>query len=103
MCLFCDIVEGKIPSSRVYEDDLCVAFLVIAQATKGHTLVVPKQHFDNILQCDQETLKHLICVTQQLAAQLIDKLQANGCNILVNTNEAAGQTIKHLHFHLIPR
>ena len=103
MCLFCDIVNGDIPSSRVYEDEVCVAFLDIAQATKGHTLVVPKKHFDNILECDDATLQHLILVTKKLANQITANLKAEGCNILINTNEAAGQTIKHLHLHIIPR
>ncbi len=103
MCLFCDIINGTIPSSRVYEDDVCVAVLDIAQTTKGHTLVVPRAHFDNILECDSQTLHHLIEVTQKLASQIMEKLGAAGCNILVNTNEAAGQTIKHMHIHIIPR
>lgn len=103
MCLFCDIAAGKIPSSRVYEDDVCVAFLDIAQTTDGHTLVVPREHFDSILECRPEVLQHLITVTQKLALQLKQKLNAAGCNILINTGEAAGQTIRHFHIHIIPR
>ena len=103
MCIFCSIIEGSIPSARVYEDDICLAILDISQVTRGHTLVLPKKHFDNILECDDETLAHLISVTKKLADKIVKNLNAKGCNILVNTNEAAGQSVMHLHFHIIPR
>ena len=103
MCLFCDIVADKIPSKKVYEDDRCIAILDISQATYGHTLVIPKQHFDNFLTCDSETLAHLFQVSQILARQITTNCKADGCNIVVNTNEAAGQSVMHLHIHIIPR
>ena len=103
MCIFCDIIEGKIPSAKVYEDDQCLAILDISQVTRGHTLVMPKKHFANILEYDEQTLAHLIKVVRDLAGKIVKNLDARGCNILVNTNEAAGQSVMHLHFHIIPR
>ncbi len=103
MCIFCDIVEGKIPTNKVYEDDVCLAFLDLAQMTKGHTLVIPKQHYKNILDIDEETLQHLIVVTQKLAKQITTNLNADGVNIYHNGNEVAGQEVDHFHFHIIPR
>lgn len=103
MCIFCSIVNKEIPSSCIYEDDKVMAFLDLSQVTKGHTLVVPKQHYDNILECDDETLAHLIKVVKMLAVRITERLDAKGVNILNNTHEAAGQTVNHLHFHIIPR
>lgn len=103
MCIFCEIIKGNIPSAKVYEDDEVLAILDISQVTKGHTLVMPKKHVENILECDDETLAHLIIVTKKLAAQITEKLGAGGCNIVNNTNPVAGQSVMHLHFHIIPR
>ncbi len=103
MCIFCEIIKGNIPSAKVYEDDEVLAILDISQVTKGHTLVMPKKHVENILECDDETLAHLIIVTKKLAAQITEKLGAAGCNIVNNTNPVAGQSVMHLHFHIIPR
>ncbi len=103
MCLFCDIAAGKIPSAKVYEDDNVYAFLDLAQVTKGHTLVIPKKHYDNILECDDETLSSMITTTKFLAKKITTNLNASGCNILNNCNEVAGQSVMHVHFHIIPR
>lgn len=103
MCIFCDIIEGKIPSYTIYEDDTVKAFLDISQVTKGHTLVVPKVHYDNFLECDSETMKHVMEVAQTLGKSISLKLNANGMNILSNINEVAGQSVNHFHVHLIPR
>ena len=103
MCIFCKIIQKEIPSSCIYEDDQVMAFLDLSQVTKGHTLVVPKKHYDNVLDCDPETLAHLIQVTQMLAKRITERCQAKGVNILTNCNEAAGQSVMHLHFHIIPR
>ncbi len=103
MCVFCGIVKKEIPSSCIYEDDQVMAFLDLSQVTKGHTLVVPKQHADNLLECDDETLAHMIKVTKMLAVRITERLHAKGVNILNNTHEVAGQTVNHLHFHIIPR
>jgi len=103
MCVFCDIVAGRIPSAKIYEDDTVLAILDISQVTEGHCLVMPKHHYANIFECDQATLQHLIVVTQKLAQTICTRLGAKGCNILNNTNEVAGQSVPHLHFHIIPR
>ncbi len=103
MCLFCKIINGEIPTNKVYEDDDVLAILDISQAGKGHTLVMPKKHYANLYDCDEETLKKLITTVQKLAVHITTKLDAPGCNILQNNNEAAGQSIPHLHFHIIPR
>lgn len=103
MCVFCQIVKGDIPSFKLYEDDDVLAILDISQTTKGHTLVMPKKHYDNILEVDQETLHKVIDVAQVMAKKITENLDAKGFNILVNTNEVAGQTVKHMHLHIIPR
>ncbi len=103
MCIFCKIIAKEIPSSIIYEDEKVIAFLDISQATRGHTLVVPKEHFANIYSIDEETLSHLIKVVQKLSVKLKSKLDANGINVLNNNELSAGQTIEHLHFHIIPR
>lgn len=102
-CVFCKIANHVFESAYVYEDEICTAFLDLSQTTYGHTLVVPKKHMTNILDADDQTLSHLIKVVAKLANQVTKAVHANGCNILTNANEAAGQTVMHLHFHIIPR
>lgn len=102
-CIFCKIVQKDIPGKIVYEDDVCLAFLDLSQTTDGHTLVVPKKHYKNILEVDDKTLTHLIIVTKNLANKIIKNLNAKGVNVLTNANEIAGQTVMHFHIHIIPR
>ena len=103
MCIFCDIVEGKIPSKKVYEDDSLLAILDISQTTKGHTLVMPKKHYDNFLEMPKEEYQILMGKVQDLSKDITTKLNATGCNVLINTNPSAGQTVMHTHVHIIPR
>ena len=103
MCIFCKIVANEIPSKRIYEDESVLGMLDISQTTKGHSLVLPKKHYDNILEMPKEELDHMINVVQDLSKQLINKLDAKGINVLTNINEAAGQSVLHAHIHLIPR
>ena len=103
MCIFCMIANHEINSSIIYEDEQVVAFLDLSQVTKGHTLVVPKKHYENVLECDPETLGHVIKVTQMLSKRIMERMNAKGVNILNNCNEVAGQTVMHMHFHIIPR
>lgn len=103
MCIFCMIANHEINSSIIYEDEQVVAFLDLSQVTKGHTLVVPKKHYENVLECDPETLGHVIKVTQMLSKRIMDRMNAKGINILNNCNEVAGQSVMHMHFHIIPR
>ena len=102
-CIFCKIVQKDIPGKIIYEDDVCLAFLDLSQTTDGHTLVIPKKHYKNILEVNDETLTHLIVVTKRLANKIVKNLNANGVNILTNANEIAGQTVMHFHIHIIPR
>ena len=103
MCIFCMIANHEINSSIIYEDEQVVAFLDLSQVTKGHTLVVPKKHYENVLECDSETLGHVIKVTQMLSKRIMERMNAKGVNILNNCNEVAGQSVMHMHFHIIPR
>jgi len=103
MCIFCEIANGNIPSYKVYEDDKCLAFLDLSQTTIGHTLVVPKKHFDDIFDLDEEYAKHLFNVVRLIASNIQEKLNVKGVNILNNSGEVAGQTVRHFHIHIIPR
>ncbi|MBR3227025.1 MAG: HIT family protein [Erysipelotrichaceae bacterium] len=103
MCIFCDIIEGKIPSARVYEDDDFLAILDISQTTCGHCLVMPKKHYDNYLEMPKEEAGKLMELVNVLAKKIVEKLEAKGCNILINTGEVAGQSVRHTHVHIIPR
>ena len=102
-CIFCKIINKEIPSNIVYEDDKFLAFLDIAKATNGHTILIPKKHVKNVLECDDETLGEMMIIAKKIATNLINKLGAEGCNILTNCNEVAGQTCFHFHIHIIPR
>lgn len=102
-CIFCKIVAGEIPAAKVYEDQDVLAFLDITQVTKGHTLVIPKKHYRNLLDMDQQSSAQLFSVVPQLANHLTQTLGAKGLNILNNNEETAGQTVFHTHVHLLPR
>ena len=102
-CIFCKIIAGEIPSSKVYEDDRIVAFLDISQVTPGHTLVVPKQHFRNLLEMDADSASQLFARVPDIARKVMKATGAKGMNILNNNEEIAGQTVFHTHVHLAPR
>lgn len=103
MCIFCNIIEGSIPCKKVYEDDTTLAILDISQTTKGHTLVMPKKHYDNFLEMPANEYGELMQKVQMVASKVVKNMNAKGCNILINTNEVAGQTVNHTHVHIIPR
>ena len=103
MCLFCKIINGEIPSYKIYEDEFTLAFLDISQETKGHTLVLPKKHIKNIFELDDETAIHLTNAILKTISTLKTKLNFYNINILNNSGELAGQTVHHLHIHLIPQ
>ena len=102
-CIFCAIAAGEIPSFKVYEDELVLAYLDINPFTVGHTLVIPKAHSEALLDTDDATLAAVIARVKKVAAHLKAALPCDGFNILQNNGEAAGQTVKHLHFHIVPR
>lgn len=103
MCVFCDIVNGKIPCYKLYESDNVLAFLDISQATKGHTLVIPKKHYESLYDLNEEVAKEIITVAKKIALLLKDKLNVTNVNLLNNSGELAGQEVKHFHLHVIPR
>ena len=101
-CIFCKIVSGEVPALKVYEDEEYIAFLDINPRSKGHTLIIPKKHYETLLDMREE-IKSLGEVIKHISSQLVSKLNAQGFNVLNNNGEAAGQVVKHVHFHIIPR
>ncbi|HEP1489197.1 TPA: HIT family protein [Streptococcus pyogenes] len=102
-CIFCSIIQGDIPSSKVYEDEQVLAFLDISQTTKGHTLVIPKQHVRNLLEMTAETASHLFARIPKIARAIQSATGATAMNIINNNEALAGQTVFHAHVHLVPR
>ena len=102
-CIFCKIIAGDIPSSKVYEDEEVLAFLDISQVTPGHTLVVPKKHARNLLEMDETTTAQLCARVSKVAKKVEAATQAKGMNIISNMEEVSGQTVFHTHVHIIPR
>ncbi|RKQ31282.1 HIT family protein [Oceanobacillus halophilus] len=102
-CIFCKIIDGDIPSAKVYEDDHVYAFLDISQVTKGHTLVIPKKHTKNIFETPPEVAKELFERVPIIANAIKDTYKPLGMNLLNNNGEDAEQSVFHLHIHLIPR
>ena len=102
-CIFCAIAEGESPSFKVYEDDEVLAYLDINPFTKGHTLVIPKQHRTGLLDAEDSLLASVLPKVKKVAAHLKSALPCDGFNILQNNGESAGQTVRHIHFHIIPR
>jgi len=101
--IFSKIIAREIPSHIIYEDELVIAFLDISQATKGHTLVVPKVEYSDIFDVPEDLLAHVIRVTQRVSKAISIAFQPEGMNILSNNGAVSGQTVFHFHFHLIPR
>lgn len=102
-CLFCKIAGGSIPSATVYEDSNFRVFMDVNPASRGHCLIVPREHFDDIYDLDAETAGKLFSLATLIARALKDALNCDGLNIVQNNGEIAGQTIHHFHLHLIPR
>lgn len=102
-CIFCKIANGEIPSRTLYEDELFRVVLDLGPVAKGHALVIPKEHFDNIYELPEDWCAKAFCLAQKMAKQLTEKLHCDGFNIMQNNGEIAGQTVFHFHIHLIPR
>ncbi len=102
-CVFCNIVSGKIPCAKVYEDEHLLSFLDIGPLARGHLLLIPKEHIERIWQANAELLSHLACSIPLLADTVMKATGAEGLNVLQNNGRAAGQLVEHLHIHLIPR
>ena len=102
-CVFCAIAAGEIPCFKVYEDELALAYLDINPFSEGHTLVIPKAHTTGLLDTPEETLAALLARVKKVAAHLKTALGCDGFHILQNNGAAAGQTVGHIHFHIVPR
>jgi histidine triad (HIT) family protein len=102
-CIFCKIAAGDIPCSKVYEDESVIAFLDVNPLSEGHTLVIPKAHFDKLDQCPSEVLASIADCTGKVASAVVSGLGCDGYNVLCNNGAAAGQEVDHVHFHVIPR
>ncbi len=102
-CIFCKIIAGEIPSATVYEDEDFKAILDVNPAAKGHVIILPKKHAANIFELPKEDAEKVFPVAAKIATALMKTYNCDGINILQNNGEAAGQTVFHLHVHVIPR
>ena len=102
-CIFCKIANGDIPSAKIYEDDSFIAFLDLGPASMGHTLIVPKEHFQDLCTLDNEITAKVLGVAAKIGRAMLKGLGCAGFNIVQNNGEAAGQTVMHFHIHVIPR
>ena len=102
-CVFCKIIKGELPARVVYEDDDVIAFLDINPAAPGHTLVVPKKHYKNVLDAPDEVVSKVFLVAKKIAKASLEALGAKGVNIITNAEPVAGQIVMHFHVHVIPR
>lgn len=102
-CLFCKIIAGDIPSHTIYEDDFVYAFLDIYPCSEGHTIVLPKQHFTRFTDMSEKEAASLFSSVNKIAKVVEDALELDAMNIGINNGEIAGQTVPHVHVHIIPR
>jgi len=102
-CVFCKIIKGEIPAVKIYENAKILAFLDISPVNPGHTLLVPKEHYENLLETPNEILAELMIYTRKIAQAVIKGVNSEGFNLALNNGQVAGQVIPHLHFHIMPR
>jgi len=102
-CIFCKMVAGQIPVKKIYEDEVVFAFLDIGPISDGHTLVIPKQHFERLHDCPAQLLGRFASRLGEISKAVSAAMNSDGYNVLCNNGRAAGQLIDHLHFHIIPR
>src|SRR3989338_7378870 len=102
-CIFCQIIRGELPSYKIYEDDKIVAFLDIAPVNKGHTLIVPKEHYENTLETPDELLQHIVVTAKKLSQTIMEVTGAPAYNIGINNGRESGQVVFHTHWHIMPR
>ena len=102
-CIFCKIAAGEIPSARVFEDQSTLAFLDIGPIAKGHTLVIPKAHYETMLDIPADELQTLAANVQKVARAVVRGTEAEGLTVIQLNKPCAGQEVPHLHFHLVPR
>ncbi|MDE6903796.1 MAG: HIT family protein [Lachnospiraceae bacterium] len=102
-CIFCKLASGVIPTNSIYEDDMFRVILDAAPASKGHALIIPKEHYANIYEIDTEVAGEAMKLAKKMAVHMTEKLKCDGFNLVQNNGEIAGQTVFHFHLHLIPR
>ena len=102
-CIFCKIAAGEIPSKTIYEDEKYRVILDLGPATRGHALILPKNHYANLFELPEEDAKEVISLAKKMATVMKEKLGCDGFNLVQNNGESAGQTVFHFHMHLIPR
>lgn len=102
-CIFCKISSGDIPSFDIYEDDMVKVFLDLKPVSKGHILVIPKKHYENVFDCPEDVLSHIIKITKKMSILCKEKLGATAVNIFNNSGKDANQEVFHLHFHIVPK
>ena len=102
-CIFCKIANGEIPSKTVEENDMFRVVLDVGPATKGHALILPKEHYANLYELPEDVAAEAIKLAKKVALKMKDRLQCDGVNLVQNNEEAAGQTVFHFHLHVIPR
>jgi histidine triad (HIT) family protein len=102
-CIFCKIIAGEVPSQIVDQDERTIAFMDISPATRGHALVVPREHARDLLEIPEDDLEAVVLAAQRLARRMHERLRVDGVNLLNARGEAAWQTVFHFHMHVIPR
>ena len=102
-CIFCKIAAGEIPSRKIYEDSDLIAIMDLNPTSKGHSLIIPKEHCTNIYDIDEDIAAKVMKTAKKLATKMTVALNCDGFNLLQNNGETAGQTMFHFHMHLIPR
>ncbi len=102
-CIFCKLANGDIPTATLYEDDDFRVILDAGPASKGHALILPKEHYANLYELDDELAAKVLVLAKKMITKLTDILGCDGYNIVQNNGEAAGQTVFHFHLHMIPR
>lgn len=102
-CIFCKVIKGELPSKKIYEDDNFIAILDTTPIAEGHTLLIPKKHFRNLLDLPSTMGTELLDAIKKVSLDLIKEYKADGINVGVNNEESAGQVVFHTHVHLLPR
>jgi histidine triad (HIT) family protein len=102
-CIFCKIIEGKIPSAKLYEDKEVFCFLDISPVNKGHALIIPKRHYENMLDMPEASIAHCYSTAKKVAQAMMEGVRCDGFNVTMNNYPAAGQVVMHSHIHVIPR
>ena len=102
-CIFCKIANGEIPSNTLYEDEGYRVILDLGPATRGHALILPKDHYADLFELPDQNCEQMLKIAKKMGARMKERLGCSGMNLVQNNGEAAGQTVRHFHIHLIPR